>query len=139
MKKKLVFALLAMSILSANVMVSASEINAIPAVETANEAITPYLNVTTSTYITTDGWSTVATDNNWIPAKIRFTNDANNPGQVEVRVVNSSGSVVVDPVSISTGTTESLGSRVPAFSGTYSVQVKASYTTGYYKFTLKDW
>ena len=100
--------------------------------------IKPFLNHSGSTYLSTNGWSNVVTDNPWNEyTSITVTNHANNPGSIEVKVVSASdndsiiyGAETIEPGDEFKFPNEQLGK--------YSVRAKAESNSGTYKIIVKD-
>ena len=83
-------------------------------------SITDYVNITSS--------------NNIFPDSPLVTSDANNPGNVTIRVINEKGAQVGETKTIAPGSSVRLD-QIPAFSGTYTIQGKAS-VAGTYTFNI---
>lgn len=88
----------------------------------ATESVSPciYVNITSS--------------NNIFPDSPLVTSDANNPGNVTIRVINEKGAQVGETKTIAPGSSVRLD-QIPAFSGTYTIQGKAS-VAGTYTFNI---
>ncbi|MDQ0658778.1 T9SS type A sorting domain-containing protein [Paenibacillus sp. W2I17] len=96
--------------------------------------IVPYVNWSGSAYLTTNAYSNVTSSNNFFNDSPTVTNDANSPGTITVRIVNSSGEQVGSTKTISAGKSANLDS-IPWNSGTYTLQAKGS-KAGYYNISI---
>ncbi len=127
MKKTITTLLLSMAILGGTSLgsesVSAAEIDTNSGSE--EHTIMPYINWNGATYLTTGNYSNVATSNNLFPDSPTVTNGTGNPGTITVRVVGSNGAQIGKTKTIKAGKSVQLD-RIPALSGTYTIQAKAS-------------
>ena len=94
------------------------------------------LNYSKTIKVYTDSWSTFVTDNNFFDANVTFSNNSGNPGSIQYRITNGSGAVIKAPTTVSVGSSST--SNVSAFSGTYTLEVKAVSTAGDYNLTAHD-
>lgn len=96
----------------------------------------PYLNIQNQVYNLTTGWSTIATDNNWMDATIKVTNHAGSDGWIMLRVLDKNGAEVdATDGGISPGGWGTVS--VPFNKGTYKLEAKAQ-KSGKYILTIKD-
>lgn len=95
------------------------------------EDIRPLVNWGSTAYLTTNAYSNVTSSNNIFNDRPLVTNSANNPGPIMVRIVNTAGQVIGSTKTILTGRSVRLDA-IPAFSGTYTLQAKATTKTGNY-------
>ncbi|MCL2416237.1 MAG: hypothetical protein FWD01_05410 [Defluviitaleaceae bacterium] len=92
----------------------------------------------TTTYVPASGWSNVVTDNNWLDATLEITNHADNAGDLEFRVLNENGAIIMDSFLIPLGSTTTAPKKIPFNSGTYSLQARAVSAPANYTITVKD-
>ncbi len=88
-----------------------------------------------SAYVSTSYYCNVTSSNNIFPDSPKVTNNANNPGTIKVRIINSSGQQVGEVKTIAVGESVTMD-QIPAFSGTYTLQAKATATSGYYTISI---
>ncbi|WP_366294374.1 hypothetical protein [Paenibacillus sp. AN1007] len=96
--------------------------------------IVPYVNWSGSAYLTTNAFSNVTSSNNFFDDSPTVTNDANSPGTITVRIVNSSGEQVGGTKTIAAGKSAVMDT-IPWNSGTYTLQAKGS-KAGYYNISI---
>lgn len=110
-----------------------------PAESTASQEtseIQPRLNWNGPVYLVSGSWTTILGDNNVFAAYLSVHSDIDNPGTIEVRVLDEDRNQIVEPTLIFRGETIYLD-VIPAFSGAYSLQAKAEVTGTYY-FDIED-
>lgn len=90
---------------------------------------------TGSTYLTSGQWGNVTSSNNIFPDKPLVTNHANNPGELQVRILNSSGKQVGTTKNVKPGKSVRMDS-IPAFSGTYTLQANPVENSGTYTVSI---
>lgn len=89
-----------------------------------------------SVYLTPYSWNNIAYDNNLFGEYIDVTNKGDNIDSIWVRIQDEDGNVICGPTWIQSGTTATLG-RVPAFSGTYTIQAKSYSRSATFGLTIK--
>ena len=77
----------------------------------------------------------VTSSNNIFPDSPKVTNYDSNPSTIKVRILNSNGAQVGETKSIAPGQTVRLD-RIPAFSGTYTLQACPDGDSGYYTISI---
>ncbi len=103
----------------------------------SQEEIEPHLDYEHKSYLSTNGWSNVVNDNNWLNAELEVTNDSNNPGDIYVRVVDENGKIIVSSTFIELGDTITLD-KIEFNAGKFYVQAKAKDEAGNYTIKVKD-
>ena len=88
-----------------------------------------------SAYVSTSYWCNVTSSNNIFPDSPTVTNNANNPGNIIVRIVNQHGQQVGEIKNVAAGYSVTMD-QIPAFSGTYTLQAMAVTTSGYYTISI---
>ena len=91
----------------------------------ATESVSPCIYWTGTAKLNTTDYVNITSSNNIFPDSPLVTSDANNPGNVTIRVINEKGAQ---------GSSVRLD-QIPAFSGTYTIQGKAS-VAGTYTFNI---
>jgi len=85
----------------------------------------------------TYNWTTIVSDNNFWPARIEVTADNSNPGDLEFRIVNDINVVISGPHNVPPGFSAAT-SNIPAFSRTWTLQMKARSMGGWYSGSYFD-
>ncbi|WP_304681788.1 hypothetical protein [uncultured Clostridium sp.] len=86
-------------------------------------------------YLSKGNWCNVTSSNNIFPDSPKVTNYGSNPSTIKVRILNSNGAQVGETKSIAPGQTVRLD-RIPAFSGTYTLQACPDGDSGYYTISI---
>ena len=86
-------------------------------------------------YLSKGNWCNVTSSNNIFPDSPKVTNYGSNPSTIKVRIINSNGAQVGETKSIAPGQTVRLD-RIPAFSGTYTLQACPDGDSGYYTISI---
>lgn len=86
-------------------------------------------------YLSKGNWCNVTSSNNIFPDSPKVTNYDSNTSTIKVRIINSNGAQVGETKSIAPGQTVRLD-RIPAFSGTYTLQACPDGDSGYYTVSL---
>lgn len=86
-------------------------------------------------YLSKGNWCNVTSSNNIFPDSPKVTNYDSNPSTIKVRIINSNGAQVGETKSIAPGQTVRLD-RIPAFSGTYTLQACPDGDSGYYTISI---
>jgi hypothetical protein len=100
----------------------------------ATESVSPCIYWTGTAKLNTTDYVNITSSNNIFPDSPLVTSDANNPGNVTIRVINEKGAQVGETKTIAPGSSVRLD-QIPAFSGTYTIQGKAS-VAGTYTFNI---
>ena len=100
----------------------------------ATESVSPCIYWTGTAKLNTTDYVNITSSNNIFPDSPLVTSDANNPGNVTIRVINEKGAQVGETKTIPPGSSVRLD-QIPAFSGTYTIQGKAS-VAGTYTFNI---
>ena len=100
----------------------------------ATESVSPCTYWTGTAKLNTTDYVNITSSNNIFPDSPLVTSDANNPGNVTIRVINEKGAQVGETKTIAPGSSVRLD-QIPAFSGTYTIQGKAS-VAGTYTFNI---
>lgn len=135
--KKIVSIALALAVASSmSITAFAASESATPQNDTAvaNEDVSPYIHWTGTAKLTTGDYSNITSSNNIFPDSPLVTSDANNPGSVTIRVVDDAGGQIGETKTVSAGSSVRLD-QIPALSGTYTIQGKAT-VAGTYTFTV---
>ena len=103
----------------------------------SNDSIESRLSYDNKSYLSTNGWSNITNDNNWLNAKLDVTNKSSNDGSIKIRVINEDGKIIVASTTVNLGSTITL-EKIGAFSGEYYVQGKAVLTDGNYDLKIVD-
>lgn len=127
-------AMTAVSAMSITAMAAVEEYSEVPSVMSSSE-ISPRINWQGTARLYTGSFSNITSSNNLFTDSPKITSDANNPGHCYIRVVNSSGTVIVGPKILPVGKTITLSS-IPANSGTYTIQGQALSVSGVYTFNV---
>ncbi len=101
------------------------------------EEVEPRLSYDHKCYLSTNGWSNVVNDNNWLNAKLKVTNESTNSGDIYVRVMNDDSKVIVEKTLVSLGDTVTL-KKIDYNAGKYRLQAKAKDAAGNYTLIVKD-
>lgn len=132
MKKVIIASCLSLSILGVS---TASNIANAEELTSSDGEITPYVSWSGSAYLVTDVYSNVTSSNNIFPDSPTVTNNVSNAGSIKVRIVNSSGKQVGSAKEIRKGKSVVLD-KIPAGSGTYTLQAKAIDKEGRYLISI---
>lgn len=101
--------------------------------EEESKSIQPRINFNSTVYLDCD-WKQITSSNNLFPDSPLVSNPSDNPGDFQLRVFNDSGVQVGSTKTVSRGTSIRLD-QIPALSGYYSVECKAS-VSGEYHITI---
>lgn len=96
--------------------------------------VTPRIKWNGTAWLTTSGFCTITTSNNIFDDDPLVESDGNNAGDVTIRVLNEKGQQVGSTKTVSPGSSVRLD-MIPANSGTYRIQGKAS-VEGNYAFNI---
>lgn len=96
--------------------------------------IQPRINWSGTAKLNTTSYQNITSSNNVFPDSPTVTSDANNPGTVTIRVIDGKGKQVGNTKTIAPGKDVVLD-QIPALSGTYTIQGKAS-VAGTYTFNV---
>jgi hypothetical protein len=96
--------------------------------------VQPRINWTGTAKLNTTSYQNITSSNNVFPDSPTVTSDANNPGTVTLRVIDDKGKQVGSTKTVSPGKDVVLD-QIPALSGTYTIQGKAS-VAGTYTFNV---
>ena len=96
--------------------------------------VQPRINWTGTAKLNTTSYQNITSSNNVFPDSPTVTSDANNPGTVTLRVIDDKGKQVGSTKTVSPGKDVVLD-QIPALSGTYTIQWKAS-VAGTYTFNV---
>lgn len=138
MKKKTICALTLAAALA--VGTSATAFAATPDVVAPNSdteystTVEPRINWTGTAKLTAGTYGNITSSNNIFPDSPTIWSDANNPGTVTIRVLNSKGEQVGSTKTLAAGKKVTLD-QIPAFSGTYTIQGNPT-VSGTYTFTV---
>ena len=83
----------------------------------ATESVSPCIYWTGTAKLNTTDYVNITSSNNIFPDSPLVTSDANNPGNVTIRVINEKGAQVGETKTIAPGSSVRLD-QIPAFSGT---------------------
>ncbi|MGN0513768.1 MAG: hypothetical protein ACI4GD_05765 [Lachnospiraceae bacterium] len=97
---------------------------------TIEHLFNPRINWSGSVYLVASQWCNVTASNNIFADSPTVTSDISNPGSIFVRVINASGEIVGSTYAVAPGNSIVLD-RIPANSGTYTIQARAT-VTGYH-------
>lgn len=100
-----------------------------------NNVIQPRVDWTGRARLNTDVFYNVTSSNNIFRDSPKVTNHSGNPGRIKVRIINSSGKQVGKAKEIKAGSSVKMD-RIPALSGTYTLQAKALDKAGSYTITI---
>lgn len=100
-----------------------------------NKDVQPRVKWTGKARLGTGVYYNVTSSNNIFADSPKVTNHAGNPGKIRVRVINSKGEQVGSTKDIKAGSSVRLD-KIPAFSGTYTLQAKALDKSGSYTITI---
>lgn len=96
--------------------------------------IQPRINWSGTAKLNTTSYQNITSSNNIFPDSPTVTSDANNPGKVTLRVIDDKGKQIGSTKTVSPGDDVVLD-QIPALSGTYTIQGKAS-VAGTYTFNV---
>lgn len=96
-----------------------------------NTDIQPRVNWTGKARLGTSVYYNVTSSNNIFRDSPKVTNHSGNPGRIKVRIINSKGEQVGKAKEIKAGSSVRMD-RIPALSGTYTLQAKALDKEGSY-------
>lgn len=102
--------------------------------QSQSTTVQPRINYQGSVYLSAKKWCNVTSSNNLFPDSPLVTSDANNITFVALRVINASGAQVGSTKSVNPGSSVRFD-RIPAMSGTYTIQAYTN-TAGYYYFHI---
>lgn len=105
-----------------------------PDIPTEYTEIQPRINWSGTAKLNTTSYQNITSSNNVFPDSPTVTSDANNPGKVTLRVIDDKGKQIGSTKTVSPGDDVVLD-QIPAFSGTYTIQGKAS-VAGTYTFNV---
>ena len=97
--------------------------------------IQPRVNWTGKARLGTGNYYNVTSSNNIFRDSPKVTNHAGNPGTIKVRIINSKGKKVGRTKTIKAGKTVKMD-KIPALSGTYTLQAMAVDKAGSYTITI---
>ena len=103
-------------------------------IPTGYTEVQPRINWSGTAKLNTTSYQNITSSNNIFPDSPTVTSDANNPGKVTLRVVDDKGKQIGSTKSVLPGEDVVLD-QIPAFSGTYTIQGKAS-VDGTYTFNV---
>jgi hypothetical protein len=86
-------------------------------------------------YLSTSGYSTIISNNNWLNEDLMIMNSNLSAGTVYIRVTSTAG--FTKTIQVSAGSTGHIYD-IPWNSGTYTITAKAADTTGWYHLTIND-
>lgn len=135
-KKSFLFALAASMLFSSTIFAQDVPVGTTVPTISETDSIGAYIYVSGGTYLSTSGYSTVATDNNLFGENVTVTSDSSNPDTIFAKIVDGSGATICDIQMISAGSSHTF--HVPYNSGTYKVQCKADSQAGTYYITVED-
>lgn len=107
----------------------------IEANETIEKAAQPRVNWTGKARLGMVVYYNVTSSNNIFRDSPKVTNHAGNPGKIRVRIINSKGEQVGAVKDIAAGKSVTMD-KIPALSGTYTLQAKALEKEGSYTITI---
>lgn len=93
------------------------------------------VNWTGKAYLVTNAWSNITSSNNLFPDRPKVTNYASNKGTIKVRILNGNGAIVGAVKTVKKGESVTMD-KIPAFSGTYTLQGMAVDTEGSYTINI---
>lgn len=85
--------------------------------------------------LNTTSYTTITDSNNIFPDSPKVISHIDNPGPVSIRVIDEDGQPVGKSYTVAAGNDVTLD-RIPAFTGTYTIQGKATMTSGNFTFTI---
>lgn len=97
--------------------------------------VQPRVNWTGKARLSTNAYYNVTSSNNIFRDEPKVTNHAGNPGKIKVRIINSKGEQVGKAKEIDTGKSVKMD-KIPALSGTYTLQAKTLDESGSYTITI---
>lgn len=103
--------------------------------ELSQENVQPRLYIK-DTFTLTTSWKTIVTDNNWLNEHIVVKNDADNPGIIEVRILDEDGMIIIDTTPVELGHFASLG-PISWLAGEYRIQVRTTDSNNNGKYSLE--
>lgn len=112
---------------------SESESNII-ATHSTQEQIQPRVNWKGLAYLAKEQWCNVTSSNNIFDDKPTVTNDASNPADICVRIINAAGAQVGEIKLVMVGESVTMD-KIPWNSGTYTLQAYTS-TAGNYMISI---
>ncbi len=135
-KKLLTITTIAYTTLSSTIPIAhASNLTTNNTLITQSNTIQPRVNWTGNAYISNENWCNITSSNNFFPDSPKVTNHAGNPGTIKVRVIDNTGKQIGNEKTIKVGNSTTLD-QIPAFSGTYTLQAKASKDSGIFTITI---
>ena len=107
------------------------------AMETNSEqqAVQPRIKWTGNAYVALNEWCNVTSSNNIFADSPTVTSYASNPGLVQLRIINEAGAQVGRIQSVNSVNSVTMD-KIPALSGTYTLQARAVTSPGVYTFTV---
>lgn len=100
-----------------------------------SSTVQPRVNWTGVAYVSKAYWCNITSSNNLFPDSPLVTNHAGNPGEIKVRIINEDGKQVGETKTVKAGKSVRMD-QIPAASGTYTLQAKATKTNGNYTITI---
>lgn len=107
----------------------------LPETSVASTEVTPRISWSGTVYLNTSEFREVTTSNNIFSDRPLVKSHIKNPGSVVIRVYDEAGQPIGQNVRVAAGSSVRLD-KIPAFSGTYTIEAMAISSSGDYTFSI---